>query len=93
MNCYVHLLLLAALRPDRFPKTSSSCSTTPIVGAAAGEKTRLRHETTWRRNLSDEEQHDDYGQGSDHRARVLMIIVRAPIAGMMARGREILSPF
>jgi hypothetical protein len=26
-------------------------------------------------------------------ARVLMVIVRALIAGMMARGREILSPF
>src|SRR6476646_2336222 len=65
-NCLLRHLLLAALHPDRFPETSSACSATPIVGAAAGEKTRLRHETTWRRNLSDEEQHDDDGQGSDH---------------------------
>ena len=66
-NCLLRHLLLAALHPDRFPETSNACSTTPIVGAAAGEKTRLRHQTTWRRNLSDEEQHDDDGQGSDHR--------------------------
>src|SRR6476619_3159586 len=65
-NCLLRHLLLAALHPDRFPESSSACSTTPTVGAAAGEKTRLRHETTWRRNLSDEEQHDNDGQGSDH---------------------------
>jgi len=34
--------------------------------ATAVEKTRLRQETAWRRDLSDEEQHEDDGQGSDY---------------------------